>query len=126
MYSIEKKEKSPQTGVGFLLKIILLTPAHSLVSKKLRLLTVGRTVPVFHLKRKEINTKRFWLPCLNCRTSYQENPCIACFYHPSVFFFIKTACGIVFFTKQLVGVSLEKKRNHYEQFLAPFFELSDW
>ena len=30
-------------------------------------------------------------------------------------FSIQTACGIVFFTKQLVCVSLEKKRNQYEQ-----------
>jgi hypothetical protein len=36
-------------------------------------------------------------------------------------FSIQTACGILFFTKQLVGVSLEKKRNQYEQVLASFF-----
>ena len=30
-------------------------------------------------------------------------------------------CGIIFFTKQLACVSLEKKRNQYKQVLAPFF-----
>ena len=33
-------------------------------------------------------------------------------------FSIETACGIVFSTKQLVCVSLEKKRNQYEQVLV--------
>ena len=33
-------------------------------------------------------------------------------------FSIQTAFGIVFFTKQLVCVSLEKKRNQYEQVLV--------
>ena len=36
-------------------------------------------------------------------------------------FSIQTACGIVFFTKQMVCLSLEKKRNQYEQVFVPFF-----
>ena len=36
-------------------------------------------------------------------------------------FFIQTPCEIIFFTKLLVGVSLEKKRNPSEQVLAHGF-----
>ena len=36
-------------------------------------------------------------------------------------FSIQTAFGIVFFTKQIVCLSLEKKRNQYEQVFVPFF-----
>jgi hypothetical protein len=36
-------------------------------------------------------------------------------------FLIQTPCGILFFTKLLVGVSLEKKRNQSEQVLAHLF-----
>ncbi len=61
---------------------------------------------------------------LNCWTSYQENPCIACSNCYFVFF-IQTACGIVFFIKQLVCVLLENKKNQYEQVLALVSELLD-
>ena len=40
-------------------------------------------------------------------------------------FSIQTACGIVFFIKQLVCVLLENKKNQYEQVIAPFSEFLD-
>ena len=41
-------------------------------------------------------------------------------------FYIQIPCDILFFTKLLMGASIEKKRNHSEQALASFTESFHW
>ena len=70
---------------------------------------------MFHQKRKEINTNRYWLPFSELLDLLSRKPIQRLF---RLFF-------CLFLFKQLVCVSLENKRNQYEQVLASFF-LNCW
>ena len=73
--------------------------------------TVTKQLVCVSLKKK-INMNKFWLPVSELLDIFSRKP-------------LQTACGIVFFIKQLVCVLLENKKNQYEQVLALVSELLD-
>ena len=72
------------------------------------------------IEEEKMNMNKFWLPF----SEFKKTPASPV---PIVIlsFSIQTACGIVFFTKQLVCVSLENKKINTNRFWLLFSELSD-